>query len=229
MIRLDKFVADATELSRKEVQRAARQGFITVNGDIQKNPSIKIHPDDEVIVSGELVSLATPRYFALNKPQGYVCANQDSEHPTVLELIDEPRKSLLQICGRLDIDTTGLVLISDDGQWNHKVTSPNKGQGKCYYVCLASDISDEALEQLRQGVRLQGEPKACKPAIVERLYSNEVLITVSEGRYHQIKRMFGAVDNRVTELHRKSVGSVEVGELELGEYRELSPEEASSF
>lgn len=229
MIRLDKFIADATELSRKEVQRAARQGFVKVNGAVQKNPSIKINESDDVIISGEPVSAARLRYFALNKPQGYVCANQDSEHPTVLELIDEPRKSLLQICGRLDIDTTGLVLISDDGQWNHKVTSPNKGQGKCYYVCLAADISDEAIEQLREGIRLQGEPKACKPAIVERLYSNEVLITVSEGRYHQIKRMFGAVENRVTELHRKSVGNVEIGDLDLGCYRELSPEEAASF
>lgn len=229
MIRLDKFIADATELSRKQVQRAARQGLVTVNEAIQKDPSIKINESDEIIINGELISAARPRYFALNKPQGYVCTNQDEEHPTVLDLLDEPRKSLLQICGRLDIDTTGLVLISDDGKWNHKVTSPNKGQGKCYYVCLANDISDEDLELLRSGIRLQGEPKPCKPAEVERLFSNELNITISEGRYHQVKRMFGAVNNRVIELHRKSVGKIEIGDLEEGEYRELSAEEAASF
>ncbi|WP_299769524.1 pseudouridine synthase [uncultured Pseudoteredinibacter sp.] len=229
MIRLDKFIASATELSRKQVQRLAKQGFITVNGDSQKDTSIKINESDEVIVDGDFINAARPRYFALNKPQGYVCTNQDDEHPTVLELLDEPRKSTLQICGRLDIDTTGLVLISDDGQWNHKVTSPNKNQGKCYYVCLAGDISDEDIEVLRNGVRLQGEPKPCKPAEIKKLFSNELEITISEGRYHQVKRMFGAVNNRVVELHRKSVGKIVLGDLQEGEYRELSAEEASLF
>ncbi|MBB6523201.1 16S rRNA pseudouridine516 synthase [Pseudoteredinibacter isoporae] len=229
MIRLDKFIASATELSRKQVLRSARQGLVKVNGTVQKDPSIKINENDHISIDGETVSAARPRYFVLNKPQGYVCTNQDDEHPTVLELLDEPRKDQLQICGRLDIDTTGLVLISDDGQWNHRVTSPNKGQGKCYYVCLASDISDEDIEQLRNGIRLQGEPKPCKPAEVERLFSNELNVTISEGRYHQVKRMFGAVNNRVIELHRKSVGQIDLGDLEEGEYRELSEEEAASF
>ncbi|GAA6153038.1 pseudouridine synthase [Pseudoteredinibacter isoporae] len=229
MIRLDKFIADATELSRKQVQRAARQGFITVNDAVQKDPSIKVNESDSIVISGEVINAARPRYFVLNKPQGYVCTNKDDEHPTVLDLLDEPRKSLLQICGRLDIDTTGLVLISDDGKWNHRVTSPNKGQGKCYYVCLASDISDDEVEQLKKGIRLQGEPKPCKPADIERLFSNELNITISEGRYHQVKRMFGAVNNRVTELHRKSVGQIELGELEEGEYRELSEAEVATF
>ncbi|MCV6614437.1 MAG: pseudouridine synthase [Cellvibrionaceae bacterium] len=224
-MRLDKYISNASELSRKQVHRLIKQGLVSVDGEIANSPASHIETSAEVVVDGELISLCGPRYIMLHKPAGYVCANADSEHPTVLDLLDEPRLASLQICGRLDIDTTGLVLLSDDGQWNHRVTSPNKNLGKRYLVCLKHTISAEQIAELEAGIRLEGEPKPCKPAKVERLYDNEVLVTISEGRYHQVKRMFGAVGNRVLELHRQAVGPLEIKELAEGDYRHLSPEE----
>lgn len=228
-MRLDKYISQVTDFSRKDIKRVIKAGLITINDDICKDPSQHVGDNDIVCAEGELIKAPRPRYFMLNKPQGYVCVTKDKEHPTVLELIDEPNLDKLQIAGRLDIDTTGLVLITDDGKWNHAVTSPKRDCKKTYLVTTADDIEDSVGEQFEQGVMLEGELKPTLPATLEVLYANEAKLTIAEGKYHQVKRMFGAVGNRVVELHREKVGDIILcPELELGEYRELTESEINS-
>lgn len=228
-MRLDKYVSHVSDLSRKEVKRLLRAGYITVDGETIKDPSTYISETMEVCVDGEPLEAPRPRYFMLHKPQGYVCVTKDRDHPTILELIDEPNKDKLQIAGRLDIDTTGLVLITDDGKWNHAITSPKRECKKTYYVTLASDIQSDTGKQFATGVKLDGELKPTLPAELEVLFSNEARLTISEGKYHQVKRMFAAVGNKVEELHREQVGAIVLDpDLEPGEYRELTADEVLS-
>jgi len=251
-MRLDKAVSQVTDLSRSDVKRAAKAERITVNGEIVTDPSTKVAETDTLCLDGEPLLEPGPRYFMLNKPQGYVSATKDSEHPTVLDLIDEPNKHKLHIAGRLDIDTTGLVLLTDDGQWSHKVTSPRHHCDKTYYAQLAERIGEDAVEKFAKGIwlrddkiagndfaprsgpkdRTQGrvrQNKRTKPATLEILFANEVRLTISEGRYHQVKRMFAALGNRVLELHRERIGDIHLdADLQEGEYRPLTPEEITS-
>nr|WP_255343186.1 16S rRNA pseudouridine(516) synthase RsuA [Microbulbifer sp. HZ11] len=229
-MRLDKAVSQVTDLSRADVKRAARQERITVNGVAVTDPSAKISDTDELCLDGDILSAAGPRYFMLNKPLGYVCATKDGEHPIVLDLLDEPNLQKLHIAGRLDIDTTGLVLITDDGQWSHRIASPRHQCAKTYYAHLAEPIADDAVEKFEKGVWLNNEKTRTKPAKLEILYRNEVRITITEGRYHQVKRMFAALGNKVLELHRESIGEIQLDEmLTEGEYRPLTPEEIASI
>ncbi|WP_226704425.1 16S rRNA pseudouridine(516) synthase RsuA [Microbulbifer elongatus] len=228
-IRLDKAISQVTDLSRAEVKRAAKQERITVNGVAVSDPSSKIYESDELCLDGELLGEAGPRYFMLNKPLGYVCATKDGEHPTVLDLLDEPNKHKLHIAGRLDIDTTGLVLVTDDGQWSHRITSPRHHCDKTYYAQLADPIDDSAIDKFEKGIWLNNEKTRTKPAKLEILYRNEVRVTISEGRYHQVKRMFAALGNRVLELHRERIGQIDLDEdLAEGDYRPLTEDEIIS-
>lgn len=229
-MRLDKFIAHTTDLSRALVKVALRNKRITVNGEHVKDASLNISPADSVQLDGTTLTPIGPRYFMLNKPVGYVSATVDSDHPTVLDLLDEPNKQALHIAGRLDIDTTGLVLITDDGQWNHRVTSPRHECQKSYCVMLASDLVSDAEERLMAGLLLNSEKQLTRPAALERISSNQVRLTISEGKYHQVKRMFAALDNRVIELHRERIGDITLDEsLQLGEYRPLTEAEINSI
>ncbi|WP_444886508.1 16S rRNA pseudouridine(516) synthase RsuA [Microbulbifer sp. JMSA008] len=218
-----------TDLSRSDVKRAAKAERISVNGEIVTDPAAKVQASDALYLDGEPLHEPGPRYIMLNKPLGYVSATKDGEHPTVLDLIDEPNKAKLHIAGRLDIDTTGLVLLTDDGQWSHKVTSPNHHCEKTYYALLAEKIEEDAVAKFVKGIWLNNEKKRTKPAKLEILYANEVRITIGEGRYHQVKRMFAALGNRVIELHRERIGDIFLDEeLQEGEYRLLTSEEIAS-
>jgi len=202
---------------------------VTVDGQVIKDPSLIIRTDQAVMLEDGVLSAPGPRYFMLNKPRGYVCATKDREHPVVIDLLDEPRLDKLQIAGRLDIDTTGLVLITDDGQWNHAVTSPRRECNKVYYVCTADNISPETASRFERGVMLDGEKARTKPARMELICANEARLTISEGKYHQVKRMFAAVGNHVEELHREAIGGIVLDpDLAEGEYRALSDEEIAS-
>ncbi len=226
MMRLDKYLSHFTGLSRKDVKKRLKAGSVCVDGQCQRDASQHITLDACVTVDGDEIQAHGPRYFMLNKPEGYVSVTKDGEHPTVLDLLDEPRKDKLQIAGRLDIDTTGLLLITDDGQWNHKITSPNKRYGKTYLVELADDLPDNAADLFAKGILLEGEKKPTKPAELTVLFRNEARLTIFEGKYHQVKRMFAAIGNRVTALHREAVGSITLDStLEPGDYRALTAEE----
>ena len=162
----------------------------------------------------------------LNKPAGVVCATRDRAHRTVLDLLDEPNKTGLHVAGRLDIDATGLVLITDDGEWSHHITSPRHKQPKTYRVELAEPLTDVARLALEAGVQLNGEPRPCAPAGVEVVAERVLRLTLTEGKYHQVKRMLAAVGNHVTALHRERIGSIVLDPaLPEGGYRQLLPEE----
>jgi 16S rRNA pseudouridine516 synthase len=229
-MRLDKYIAQTTDLSRALVKLALRNKRVLLNGEQVKDASVQVSLTDTVELDSEVLRPVGPRYFMLHKPLGYISATTDNDHPTVLDLLDEPNKKILHIAGRLDIDTTGLVLVTDDGQWNHRVTSPRHECEKTYYVTLANALVIDAEQKLQAGLLLNSEKQLTKPATLERLCSNEVRLTISEGKYHQVKRMFAALDNRVVELHRERIGDIVLdASLAVGEYRPLTEAEIQSI
>lgn len=232
-MRLDRYIANATGLSRSQVHRAIKSGEALLN-DISARNNSDVGSADRVTLNGEVIEPAAHVYLALHKPAGYICANSDPDHPTVIDIVSghelahHPTEAL-QIAGRLDIDTTGLVLLTTDGQWNHRVTSANGRCFKTYNVTLAQPISDAELRDLEAGVLLRSEPKPTRPCKIQRLSCSEVVITLGEGKYHQVKRMFAAVGNRVAALHRCAIGSITLGEgLPEGHFRVLSAAEVDS-
>lgn len=173
-----------------------------------------------------LVRQHGPHYFMLNKPSGYVCSTDDPDHPTVLYFLDEPIAHKLHAAGRLDTDTTGLVLMTDDGQWSHPLTSPRHHVEKMYLVTLDSPITDETAVRFVSGIQLHNEKDLTKPALLEIITPIQVRLTISEVRYHQVKRMFAAVGNHVVALHRERIGHIVLDAgLAPGKYRSLTDDE----
>lgn len=229
-MRLDKYIASVTDFSRKEVKRMLHADEVTVNGEYERDPGRKVSDSDRVCLQDILLSPPSTRYLMLYKPEGVVCSNDDPTYPTVTALLEMPRVERLHICGRLDVDTTGLVLLTDDGQWAHRVTSPNRHTGKVYHVTTAEPIPEDAARRFAAGMMLKGEPRRTRPAELEPLSEYEARVRLHEGRYHQVKRMFAAIGNRVESLHREQIGDIVLDEmLEPGEWRELTPEEIDSI
>ncbi len=230
MIRLDKFLCETVGVTRTQAARLLKEKRVTVNGDIVKSGSVKIAENADVEFDGASLRLSGPRYIMMNKPEGYVCSHEDGHNPTVFVLLEEVGAEKLHIAGRLDCDTTGLLLLTDDGQWSHRVTSPKHKCDKTYRVWLDDPISDDTAEAFTDGVALRGEKSDTLPAQLEILAEKEALLTIHEGKYHQVKRMFAAVGNRVVGLHRESVGELVLDEsLQPGEYRSLTQEEIAFF
>lgn len=229
-MRLDKFLSQNSDSSRSLIQQAIKAGRVTINDAIAKKGDQKLQGDEIITLDGKLVEAFQTRYLMLHKPLGYVCANSDSDYPVVVDLIRLPRWQELQIVGRLDVDTTGLVLLTDDGQWNHRITSPRHECAKTYRVTTANPISKETAALFATGVQLHGEKVPTRPAQLELISDNEARLTIHEGKYHQVKRMFAAVGNLVVALHRESIGSVQLDPtLAPGEYRALTTEEIKSL
>lgn len=228
-MRLDKYLCHATGLTRSRAQGMIRGGQVTVNGELVKDPSFKLTSEAAVTWRDQAVQIGGHRYFMLNKPLGVVCATTDAQHKTVLDLLDIENKKGLHVAGRLDIDTTGLVLITDDGDWSHRLTSPRRECGKRYRATLAEPVDEGLAERFAEGMALRNEKKKTRPAALELLSATEVRLTLSEGKYHQVKRMFAAAGNRVIALHRESVGEIALdAELQPGQWRALRPEEVDS-
>ena len=229
-MRLDKFIAQQLGVSRAIAGREIRGSRVTVDGDIVKDASFKLQPEHEVEYDGNTLTQQNgPRYFMLNKPQGYVCSTDAPAHPTILYFLDEPVAHKLHAAGRLDIDTTGLVLMTDDGQWSHRITSPRHHCEKTYLVELESPLAEGTAELFAKGVQLHNEKDLTKPAVLEVITPSEVRLTISEGRYHQVKRMFAAVGNHVVGLHRERIGDILLDDaLAPGEYRPLTETEIAS-
>lgn len=230
-MRLDKFLAENTGLTRSQANKALRQSAVTINGEIEKNGATKISREDEICFEGELLPwVEDGLYFMLYKPQGYVCSNDDGDYPTIYQFFDYPLAGKLHSTGRLDVDTTGLVLLTDDGQWSHRITSPKHHCEKTYLVTLADPVESHYMQACEEGILLRGEKEPTKPAKLEILDDYNVNLTISEGRYHQVKRMFAALGNKVTALHRWKIGAIELDEnLAEGEFRALSETEISGF
>lgn len=228
-MRLDKFICKSTELTRSEAKKSLKMGLVKVNGEVIKDPATQVHENNEILFDGYPLTARESRYIMLHKPQDTICSNVDEIYPSVLHYIDVDKAFDLHIAGRLDADTTGLVLITDDGRWSHNIISPKKVCPKRYRVWLRDDLASDVAEKFEQGVQLQGEKNLTRPAKLEQIEAREVLLTITEGKYHQVKRMFAAVGNKVVGLHREQIGDVSLDELPIGEWRYLTPEEVNSF
>ncbi|WIO74060.1 16S rRNA pseudouridine(516) synthase RsuA [Porticoccaceae bacterium LTM1] len=233
-MRLDKFLSNATDFSRSEIKKLIKAGEVTVDGMSASGPNQQVNEDSDICLYGNSVSQPTARYFMLYKPDGYVSVTKDAEHPTAIDLlVDEPRSGELQIAGRLDLDATGLLLITDDGQWNHALTSPKSDCKKTYLVTLANPISENDAEKIArkfsEGVWLDNEKRRTLPAVLEMISGTEARLTIAEGKYHQVKRMFASQGNRVVTLHRERIGEIVLdADMEPGEYRALTEDEIDS-
>ena len=227
-IRLDKLLAGAGAGTRSEVKQYIRKGRVTIDGKICKNPDEKVVDTVMVCLDGQAVGYTQYEYYMLNKAAGCVSATRDKRYPTVMEKIVSPRLHELFPVGRLDLDTEGLLLITNDGELAHALLSPRKHVDKMYYAKVSGMVTDEDVEQFSKGLDI-GENRPTLPAKLTILHAGEVSeveVVIQEGKFHQIKRMFQAVRKEVLYLKRLRMGSLVLDpELESGQYRPLLPDE----
>ncbi len=229
MIRLDKYLADMGIGTRAEVKKYVRQGQVAVDGKVIKSAEEKIDFEkQEVRYQGELVSYIKYEYYMLNKPAGVVSATTDAKEKTVIDLIDSKARKDLFPVGRLDKDTEGLLLITNDGDMAHRLLSPKKHVDKVYYAKVQGRVTREDVNRFSEGMAI-GQGEVAKPSTLEILVSDdvsEIQLTIQEGKFHQVKRMFRAVDKEVIYLKRLSMGNLKLDEtLPVGAYRALTKEE----
>ena len=224
-MRLDKFLCDTLNMTRTEAKRAIAARRVTVDGFTPKSGSFRVG-ESPVYLDGEKVKYCKYFYIMLNKPAGYVCANSDRSDKTVFDLLPgEFQKKDLFVCGRLDKDTTGFVLLTNNGELAHRLLAPKNDVFKEYLVDSRKPVSQEDILHLQQGVVFRDGVK-CKPAFYDPLGECRGLIRISEGKFHQIKKMFFALDNEVVALHRRSIHGLYLDEsLKIGECRYLTEEE----
>ncbi|SFU27906.1 pseudouridine synthase [Halomonas korlensis] len=233
-MRLDRFLSETTELTRSLAKKAMHRGEVCVNHEIVKNPATQVDTDHIVTWNGERLSLVGLRYVMLNKPVGVECTARRGLYPRVVDLIDLPKAERLQPVGRLDVDTTGLLLLTDDGQWSHRVSSPKRRFGKVYRATLAEALTGESLEQavrrFAKGIELESEEVPMRPAELVMRSDTEAQLTLYEGKYHQVKRMFAAIGRHVEALHREAIGPLTLdASLPPGDWRELDALEIAAF
>lgn len=226
MERLDKVIASQGKYSRSEVKKLVKGGRIAVDGETVKSADMKISPEKSVItVDGETVGYKKHIYIMLNKPQGVISASNDSSQKTVVDLVpDELFRQGLFPAGRLDGDTRGFVLITDDGDFAHRILSPKNHILKTYHATLERPVSNEDIERFREGIELK-DGTLCLEAQVRMIKMNPPVaeIKIHEGKYHQVKRMFAALGNRVVDLRRVKMGNLHLDEsLEEGQCREIT-------
>ena len=233
-MRLDKYLAQMSTGTRTEVKKFIRSGRVSVNGDFVRKPDYQVGTDDKVFLDGRQIEYIQYEYFMLNKPAGYVSATQDSNDRTVVSLItDSQRKGLFPV-GRLDRDTEGLLLITNDGMLAHNLLSPRKHVWKTYLVYVQGKVSEQEAALLESGIDI-GEEKPTLPAkVTQREYDAKgntwIRLMIQEGRYHQIKRMMSSLEKPVLYLKRLSMGALTLDEkLKPGEYRRLTQEEVDSL
>lgn len=227
MMRIDKFLAGQTGSTRKEVKEWLKKGLVFVNDEPIKKPEFKVNPDEDVILlEGKIISYEPVVYYMFHKPAGCVSATKDNYDKTVLDFFkDSDKKKELFPVGRLDKDTEGLLLVTNDGELSHNLLSPKKHVDKTYYVELDREITLEDVNKLENGIDI-GEKNVTLPARLEKISEKSYRITIREGKFHQIKRMFHAVGSEVVYLKRLSMGSLILDEnLKPGQYRPLTKEE----
>ena len=229
MIRLDKYLADMGVGTRSELKKMIRSGRVQIDGVPAKKPEEKVDVESQTVtVDGKAVMYQTVEYYMLHKPAGVVSATKDKKEKTVLDLIDGQKRKDLFPVGRLDKDTEGLLLITNDGDMAHRLLSPGKHVDKVYFARIDGKVTEEDVRQFSEGLDI-GDEERTLPAKLEILTSaeeSEIRLTIQEGRFHQVKRMFEAVGKKVTYLKRMSMGSLVLDEnLKKGEYRPLTTEE----
>lgn len=239
VIRLDKYLTEMNQGSRSQIKEAAKKGRIQVNGQVEKNTGRKLDPvADRVLFDRWPVIYQEFEYYMLNKPQGVVSATQDNLHRTVIDILPADKRGDLFPVGRLDIDTEGLLLITNDGELAHRLLAPKRHVNKQYFARIDGRLPADGIAQMAEGLTLpegeEGKEIRLKPAELVILKKedndNEILLTIQEGKYHQIKRMFQVLGCRVTYLKRLTMGSLQLdAALAVGEYRKLTEDEIQSL
>ncbi len=226
-MRLDRLLSNQNGISRQTARELLRQGRVRVDDQICHDGLRAISPFMQVCLDEDCLQAAKPgHYLMLNKPAGYLSATRDPQHPTVLDLLPAELRPQLHLAGRLDRSTTGLLVLTNDGQWSRQLTAPSAKLPKRYRVTTSEPIAEEAAERFAQGIYLERENLLTSPAELHLLAPCEALLTIYEGRHHQVKRMFHAVGNRVCGLHRELMGPLLLdSSLAPGKYRLLSTAE----
>ena len=228
-MRLDRFIESSLSYSARTVRNLFVQRSVVLNGVAVTEGRGRITEFCRVEVDGKLLQAREAIYVMLHKPKGCVSATRDAKNKTVLDLIDLPEKENLHLVGRLDFNTTGLLLLTNDGKWSRKLTQPQQKIPKTYWVNTQDEITPDYAQQFAAGIYFQFEDLTTQPAELNILSSHTAHLRIYEGRYHQIKRMFGFFQNEVLELHRLSMGNISLDtNLAVGEYRLLTPEEIVS-
>ena len=230
MMRIEKYIANSGLFTRNEVKKMIRAKRIQVNGEIVLKAGLNIQEDrDEVRIDDEILQYDPQVYIMLNKPRDVISATQDTLHETVMDLIDDILPPDCFPIGRLDIDTEGLLLISNDGPLAHRLLSPRHHVAKTYEVHVREQLTEAAIKRIQAGILIdQGEQ--CLPAKIEQLKETVYLLTIEEGKYHQVKRMMQAVDNEVLYLKRLTMGSLTLDEsLDAGAWRYLDEAELTAL
>lgn len=221
-MRLDKYLADMKIGTRSQVKELIKKGHIKINDEIVKKSDYKVENNDVIKYDDKQVDYIEYEYIILNKPQGYLSATEDNYDKTIMELIDSKRKDLVPV-GRLDKDSEGLILITNDGQLNHKLLDPKNHVNKKYYVEVDTKLVDNAKDLFKEPMDLGDF--ITKPAKFEKIDDYHAYLTISEGKFHQVKRMFSKIGSEVIYLKRISFKNLVLGDLKIGEYRYLTDEE----
>jgi 16S rRNA pseudouridine516 synthase len=229
-MRLDRFLIRRGTHSGKNVARLLADDRVSVDGKIETSGLREIDRFSRIELDGEILQNQEAIYLMLHKPAGYLSATTDPLHPTVIDLIDHPLRGELHLAGRLDRASTGLLLLTNDGRWSKRVTEPIEEISKIYRVTTRDVISSETASVFAAGIYFAYEDLTTRPAVLEILGEREALLTIHEGRYHQVKRMFHAVENQVLSLHRESIGPLVLDEsLPPGKFRHLTADEIAFF
>lgn len=223
IVRVDKILSELGFGSRQEIKKYVKAGKIRINDNIVKKPEEKLNSEvDKLFFEGKEVEVEEFETFILYKPAGYVCATKDNVHKTVMELIDSKRKNIVPV-GRLDLDTEGILILTNDGDLNHRLVSPSSHVDKTYYAIFEGELNENAVEMTKNGLDI-GEGEVSKPAKLEIISSNEIMLTIHEGKFHQVKRMVKALGGEVTYLKRVAFGGLRLDDLKLkkGESRKIT-------
>ena len=227
-IRIDRFLCHMGIGSRSEIKKFLKPCRVKLNGKFEKNPNTQVDIEkDEISFDDERVIYKEFTYLMLNKPKDYISATFDTKLPTVLDLLEFPYSNMeLFPVGRLDIDTTGFLILTNDGKFSYNVTNPKKKVNKKYFVTLRNEITEKQIESLENGIYFKKEDFTTENAKVEEISKKEIYLTISEGKFHQVKRMLEYVGNELVELKRISIGNLNLDKnLKLGEYREITSNE----
>jgi len=230
-MRLDRFLANLPQFNRQQVRRLLASGQVRVDAQVVRDPHFAVREFSRVDCEGQVLQAGEPaHYLMLHKPPGCVSATQDPQHPTVLDLLDLPCKTSLHIAGRLDFNTSGLMLLTNDGQWSRRLTQPASKLPKVYYVETEQVITTQYIDTFREGLYFAFENLTTQPAELTLLGPRQARLSIVEGRYHQVKRMFGHFQNKVLRLHRERIGPLALDPaLVPGQYRTLSADEIGLF
>ena len=219
--RLDKLLSSSVQLSRSDIKKLIYRGQVCVNGLVVKDPKAKVSHDATVCVNGEQVKLFRRCVLIMNKPRGYVTSTDDPSSPTVMELIPQQYRNLKVLpVGRLDKDTESLLVFTNDGDLIHRLISPKSGIRKKYYAEFEGSVSNDCTDNFKNGITLK-DGTLCKPAVFEKVNESSCYVTVTEGMYHQVRRMMASQNLHVTYLKRVSEYSIELGDLEPGHVKEI--------